>query len=54
MAGVLKIQLVYICFPTLFQLPDKCHNICAAFLENVFIEFTASVVKKVKITQGKC
>ena len=39
MAGSLKIWLAYICFPTFFQLPKKCH-ICAAVLENLFIEFT--------------
>ena len=33
MAGSLKIRLVYICFPTFFQLPDKCNHICVAFLE---------------------
>ena len=29
----------YICFPTFFQLPDKCHDICVAFLEIIFIEW---------------
>ena len=31
----------------MFQLPDKCHNICVAFLENLFIDFTTYVVKRV-------
>ena len=43
MAGTLKTLLVYICFPTFFQPPDKCQNICVAFLENLFIEYTTHV-----------
>ena len=54
MVGSLKIQLVYICFPTFSQLPDKCHSIYVVFLENLFIEQTTYVVKKVTITQWKC
>ena len=38
MAGILKLQLVNICFPTYFKLPEKWINICAAFLENIFID----------------
>ena len=53
MAGSLKIRLVYICFPTFFQLPDKCHNICVAFLENILIEFTTYAIKIVIITQKR-
>ena len=30
----------------------NCHNICVAFLENLFIEFTTYVVKRVTVTQG--
>ena len=44
---------VYICFPTFFQLPDKCRNICVAFLVNLFIEFTTYVwLKELLLHKG--
>ena len=52
MASSLKMCLVYICFPTFFQLSDKCHNICVAFLVNLFIEFTTYVVKGLILHTG--
>ena len=55
MAGNFKIRpVLYICFPTFVQLPDKCSNICVVFLENLFIEITTYMVKRVTITQEKC
>ena len=42
------------CFPTFFQLLDKCNNICVAFLENLFIEINIYMVKRVTFTQGEC
>ena len=46
MVGSLKIQLVYKLhlFSTLFQLRDECNNICVAFLENLFTEFTSYMI----------
>ena len=38
--------ILYICFPTFFQLPDKYNNSCVAFLEKIFIDFTTFMVKK--------
>ena len=53
MADSLKKQLLYICFPTFFNFRNECHNICVAFLEDLFIEFTTYVVKRVIVTQCK-
>ena len=42
-----------VCFPKFFQLPDKCHNIWVAFLENVFFVFTIYVVYKLLLHNGR-
>ena len=49
-----KKDLFIFVFLHFFQLPDKCHNICVAFLKNKFVEFTGYVGKRVTIAQGKC
>ena len=46
MAGSLETRPVNICFPAFFQLLDKCHNICVAFLGSLFIEFILMWLKE--------
>ena len=40
-------------FSYIFSTSRQMSQICVAFLENLFIEFTTYMVKRVTITQGK-